>query len=407
MFKRADLLNHRRTVIRNLLVVAGMVSFVALLTYFIARRPSMNDFEIVDALGGNLFPSAILSVATTDASIIRPLGPRTVGKTKTGLAVKLRSRGENTRVRVELASTPFYEKSVSYFTLPVGNTDYYVYPDIIWRYDALRANTQAEPVNVVAHVELNDQDCGLKVRTFSMRSVNECLLGYNLEKKKGEKPRYVNTRLFFAAYVNEENPLIDIILREALNTKIVRRFDGYQVHTTDAVDKQVYAIWYALQKRNFRYSSVSYTSLSTDGVYAQRVRTFEDALNSSQINCVDGSALFASLLRAINITPVLVRTPGHMFVGYYNDESRKELTFLETTMIGDVDLDSFFPDEKPVSSEAVKTPAERSRLAFERSKQYASKAFKRAEKQIRSNKQGYMFLEINKSVRRQVQPIGK
>ena len=41
------------------------------------------------------------------------------------------------------------------------------------------------------------------------------------------------------------------------------------------------------------------------------------ALESSQINCVDGSVLFASLLRSINIEPILVRTPGHMFVGYY------------------------------------------------------------------------------------------
>ena len=78
-----------------------------------------------------------------------------------------------------------------------------------------------------------------------------------------------------------------------------------------------------LQKRKFRYSSVSYSSLSSNVVYAQRVRTFEDALNSSQINCVDGSVLFASLLRAINITPVLVQTPGHMFVGYYTDTARK------------------------------------------------------------------------------------
>ena len=31
------------------------------------------DFEIVDALGGNIFPSAILSVATTDVELIQPV----------------------------------------------------------------------------------------------------------------------------------------------------------------------------------------------------------------------------------------------------------------------------------------------------------------------------------------------
>ena len=47
---------------------------------------------------------------------------------------------------------------------------------------------------------------------------------------------------FFAAYVNEENPMIDQLLREALNTRIVNRFLGYQSKAKGAVDKQVYAL---------------------------------------------------------------------------------------------------------------------------------------------------------------------
>ena len=75
-------------------------------------------------------------------------------------------------------------------------------------------------------------------------------------------------------------------------------------------------------------------SLSSNVVYTQRVRTLDDALESSQINCVDGSVLLASLMKAININPILVRIPGHMFVGYYTDKSHKNMNFLETTMIG-------------------------------------------------------------------------
>ncbi|MBL6467359.1 MAG: hypothetical protein JNG43_04565, partial [Prevotellamassilia sp.] len=244
-----------------------------------------------------------------------------------------------------------------------------------------------------------------KVRTFSVRSINECLLGFNKQLPDG-RTRYVSTRLFYAAYVNEENPLIDKVLREALNTRIVRRFLGYQ-STPEMVDKQVYALWYVLQKRNFKYSSVSYSSLSSNVVYAQRVRTFEDALNSSQINCVDGSVLFASLLRAINITPVLVQMPGHMFVGYYTDSAKKNLTFLETTMIGDVDLDDYFPDEKLDSTRTTKSQGEMSRLTFEKSKEYALREYMRVKDKVQANKPNYLFVEINKNVRRNVQSIGK
>lgn len=386
-------------------VVLSLTMLVGGMTYVVMKRPFADDYELVDQLGGNLFPSAILSVATTNTQVIPPMSGEYVGNPKSCVAIKLKSGRANTVVRIELAETPFYARSVSTFVLPKEHTEYIIYPDILWRYNALRNNEQAEPVSVVANVEVDGKDLGQKVRTFSVRSINECLLGFNKQLPDG-RTRYVSTRLFYAAYVNEENPLIDKVLREALNTRIVRRFLGYQ-STPEMVDKQVYALWYVLQKRNFKYSSVSYSSLSSNVVYAQRVRTFEDALNSSQINCVDGSVLFASLLRAINITPVLVQMPGHMFVGYYTDSAKKNLTFLETTMIGDVDLDDYFPDEKLDSTRTTKSQGEMSRLTFEKSKEYALREYMRVKDKVQANKPNYLFVEINKNVRRNVQSIGK
>ena len=395
----------RKLMWRITAVVLSLTMLVGGITYVVMKRPFADDYELVDQLGGNLFPSAILSVATTNTQVIPPMSGAYVGNPKSCVAIKLKSGHANTMVRIELAETPFYARSVSTFVLPKERTEYIIYPDILWRYNALRNNEQAEPISVVANVEVDGKDLGQKVRTFSVRSINECLLGFNKQLPDG-RTRYVSTRLFYAAYVNEENPLIDKVLREALNTRIVRRFLGYQ-STPEMVDKQVYALWYVLQKRNFKYSSVSYSSLSSNVVYAQRVRTFEDALNSSQINCVDGSVLFASLLRAINITPVLVQMPGHMFVGYYTDSAKKNLTFLETTMIGDVDLDDYFPDEKLDSTRTTKSQGEMSRLTFEKSKEYALREYMRVKDKVQANKPNYLFVEINKNVRRNVQSIGK
>lgn len=398
-------IQRRKLLWRITAVVLSLTMLVGGITYVVMKRPFADDYELVDQLGGNLFPSAILSVATTNTQVIPPMSGEYVGNPKSCVAIKLKSGHANTVVRIELAETPFYARSVSTFVLPKERTEYIIYPDILWRYNALRDNEQAEPISVVANVEVDGKDLGQKVRTFSVRSINECLLGFNKQLPDG-RTRYVSTRLFYAAYVNEENPLIDKVLREALNTRIVRRFLGYQ-STPEMVDKQVYALWYVLQKRNFKYSSVSYSSLSSNVVYAQRVRTFEDALNSSQINCVDGSVLFASLLRAINITPVLVQMPGHMFVGYYTDSAKKNLTFLETTMIGDVDLDDYFPDEKLDSTRTTKSQGAMSRLTFEKSKEYALREYMRVKDKVQANKPNYLFVEINKNVRRNVQSIGK
>lgn len=383
-------------------IIAAVAILVGIASFWLNSAPFRSGFEITDELGGNIFPSSILSVATTDAQIIVPVDSMYVGNPKSCIAVRVRSGQAYSRVRVEVAETPFFFRSVSEFVLAKPRTDYVIYPDIIWNYEALRNNNQAEPISVAVTVEMNRKELGQRVRTFSVRSVNECLLGYVTNGTK-----FHDTGIFFAAYVNEEHPMIDQLLREALNTRIVNRFLGYQGGNAGVVDKQVYALWNVLQKRNFKYSSVSNTSLSSNVVFSQRVRTLDDALESSQINCVDGSVLLASLLRAINIEPILVRTPGHMFVGYYTDANHKEMNFLETTMIGDVDLDDFFPDEQLDSTMVGKSQNQMSRITFDKSKEYANKKYRQYEEGIHSGKLNYMFLEISKEVRRRIQPIGK
>ena len=369
-------INHR---IR--LYAGAALAFAAVITVvYYCRQPASPEFTITDQLDGNIFPSAILSLATTDEQVIKPVDSLYVGNPKSCIAVHLKSGRPNSVVRIELEGTPFYARSVSEFVLPEARTEYTVYPDIQWNYEALRHNVQAEPVSVVATVEMNGVALGQRMRTYSVRSVNECLLGYNAVYPDGK--------------------------RKFVSTRIVRRFLGYQSGTPASVDKQVYALWHVLQKRNFKYSSISNSSLSSNVVYSQRVRTFDDAFSTSQINCVDGSVLFASLLRAVNITPVLVQMPGHMFVGYYRDKEHKDLTFLETTMIGDVYLDDYFPEERLDSTMRGRTQSEMSKLTFEKSKEYANREYRKYEKDIRANKQGFMFVEISKAVRAKIQPIG-
>ena len=382
-------------------VLAGII-VLASVGYDYRYEPFRSDFEITDELGGNIFPVTILSTATTDAELILPSDTDYIGDPKSCIGIRIKNTHANSKLRIEVEETPFFSRSVSEFILPEARKEYLVFPDIVWKFETLREHTQPVPLTVSVSVRLNNHELGSNVRTFSVRSVNECLLGYVDSRMK-----FHDTGKFFAAYVNEDNPNIDVILREALDTRIVNRFWGYQSKSSDVVDKQVYALWYVLQKRGFKYSSISNTSLSSNVVFSQRVRTFDDALASAQINCVDGSVLFASLLKAININPILVRTPKHMFVGYYTDRMHQHIHFLETSMIGDVNLDDFFPEEKLDSTMAGKSQESMSRLVFEKSKEYATRIYQENEPLIHSGKVNYMFLEIDKVTRAQIQPIGK
>ena len=286
--------------------------------------------------------------------------------------MKVRSAKAYSRVRIEVAETPFFPRSVSEFVLARPRTEYTIYPDIIWNYEALKNNNQAEPISVAVTVEMNRKKLGQRVRTFSVRSINECLLGYVTGGT-----RFHDTGIFFAAYVNEENPMMNHLLREALNTRIVNRFPRLSrvVLRLSIIRFMPCGMFY----RNVisGYSSVSNTSLSAMwfslNVFVHSMMPW----SHRKISVWIGSVLFASLLRAIKYRADIGTYTRHMFVGYYTDANHKDMKFLETTMIGDVDLDDFFPDEQLDSTMVGKTQNQMSRITFDKSKEYASRKYKR------------------------------
>lgn len=90
-----------------------------------------------------------------------------------------------------------------------------------------------------------------------------------------------------------------------------------------------------------KYSSIVTPTGHSDKVFSQYVRFFNDAIATSQANCIDGTVLIASILRRIGINPKIVLVPGHAFLAFDLDESRTKLAFLETTMMGKTDLRIF------------------------------------------------------------------
>lgn len=61
---------------RRLPVIVGTLLLVIIGSVWLNTAPFRSGFDIADELGGNIFPSSILSVATTDAQVIVPSTPR-------------------------------------------------------------------------------------------------------------------------------------------------------------------------------------------------------------------------------------------------------------------------------------------------------------------------------------------
>lgn len=200
-------------------------------------------------------------------------------------------------------------------------------PRISWNYRSLTKQFSNVPVNI--YFRLTDPNSGGKVeklQTINLRSINDCIFRNNNE----------TLDYMFASYVNEDFPEIDPILREMLNTKMISSIVGYQSGTQQVI-MQIAALWRVLNSKGFQYSSITDNSGmgSREGIYSQSVRTIEQSLKTQQANCVDGSVLFASILKKIGIMPALIIVPGHCFLGFYTNMNKQEMMFLETTMLSD------------------------------------------------------------------------
>ncbi len=204
-------------------------------------------------------------------------------------------------------------------------------PELIFDFKALTQTSQTQPINLTFEVSRNGGAPLTTTQVWQVRQIRDCPIGMKIQTvtNRGDiKEEVMNTAFFFSAYVNENHPMVDQLITEAINTGKVNAFTGYQ-RDRNTVLRQMEAIWSALENRGIRYSSITATTGSDSHV--QHVRLIEDTLRVSQANCVDGSILFASIARKIGLDPVLVIVPGHCYVAI---DAGNDLIAVEMTMLG-------------------------------------------------------------------------
>lgn len=278
------------------------------------------SWEPVTKFDNQLFPSFIIGWASYKGVKDEDMG--------SSLGFTINTNLNNVVLKWEIESA-----DKSYFTIDSGyincdnvrNTKQFM-PRIAWNYRALAKHETSAPLNV--YFRLIDPNSGTKVEKLvnvNLRSINDCLTYFN-----GKSYQFL-----FTAFVNEDHPAIDRILKQMLDTKMIDAVLGYQWGPA-YVDLQVAALWRVLHERGFQYSSITDNSgyNESKGLFSQTVRTFDNSLKTNQANCVDGTVVFASVLKRMGLRPVLITVPGHCFLGYYADDTTTtNMRFLETTIL--------------------------------------------------------------------------
>lgn len=290
---------------------------------------------------GAIYPSLILATATIkdDGTPDDPTDATHYGDPMATLGVLLRNVRKDDKITVEVTADAVIKPSKVSFTAKASEVLVTAAPKVKFDFEALAKVTQSRPINVTFKVTRNGQALDDIDEVFTLRQVNDCpfVVVSPTPKKNGKMPLEEHNLMFmFAAYANENHPQIDQILKEAKATGLCQQFLGYQGSDKEVV-QQINAIWVALQRRGITYSSITDTTPSR-GVHVQHVRFLDESINMTQANCVDGSVLFASVLRKIGIRTALVLVPQHCYVAFYPKEATEpgDLPIgIETTMLGD------------------------------------------------------------------------
>jgi hypothetical protein len=399
----------------SLLLLAGIVLF------FTPRgRAADAEWTPEANMDHQVFPSLLLATAS-----VRPIDaddeeaeepdPHLLGERFGLLGVSIHSPAAHTKVKVTLKENNLMGTATWTGELPTADEDYFIAPKVDYKFDQLRKVTQQVPLNVDFVVEVDGKPTGDKVETLQVRSLNDCPFGVSNDEETINDENFIagaaSLGWMFAAYANENHPMLDGVLKEALGTKIVNAFLHYQADDDAEVLKQVYAIWTALQKRGIQYSSTTTTPGGSDVVYSQYVRFVDQSIKNSQANCADGSVMFASILRKISINPFLVTIPGHMYVGFYTKADKSDFVGLETTVIGAPN-----PSDEPSDSEPAALTALRDKLdessrdtrawkSFARAIQIATADLAKNQEKFDAGDPGYQLIDLDEARSEGIMPI--
>lgn len=273
------------------------------------------DFE------NHVFPSFIIAWASYEGDKEKDMG------SSLGFQIQGTMPGTVFKWEIECTDKKYFNIDSGFIRYQYANSTLNFKPKIGWDFRYLTKHQTSAPVGI--YFRLIDPLTGKKSErlvNINLRSINDCMYYYD----------QASYRYLYTAYINEDHPEIDNILKEALDTKMTDAFSGYQ-EGRRKVDLQIAAIWRVLHDRGFKYSSITNNSgKGSNNVYAQTVRTFDNAIKTNQANCVDGTVVMASILKRIGISTFMVLVPGHCFLGYYvddptNPQSSKEINYVETT----------------------------------------------------------------------------
>ncbi len=155
-------------------------------------------------------------------------------------------------------------------------------------------------------------------------------------------PGYYSGAMFLATMVTPNDPALDELLRVAADYAPGGQMVWGYSDAEDS-DSRAWNTMKAIYDAVSDHYDVTYVATGLpfvprdeqeEGFWLQRLKLPYEVLDSHSGMCAELSLLFASAFEKMYLRPILIRVPGHMYVGVPISEESKSYYFLESTMVG-------------------------------------------------------------------------
>lgn len=346
---------------------------------------------------GTFFPSFAISAAGLDSHGVRDT-PTLYGYQSGSFGVRVLEAPAGARLRVQVEMPELGVSGELETQAGSDGKSKLLVPRLSWNQAKLAQISQPLSTDVIFRLFVDGVAAGEERRPVRVRATTDAPL-----RACRAPTQCSDYSPYLAAFVNENHPGIDGILRAALDIPAmpVKAWTGTQGSPEDVI-RQVWAIWYLFQRSKVTYSSITTVSDTRADLLSQTVRPLSLAMRTSQANCIDGTVVFASVLRKIGIEPIIVLVPGHAFLGFYTDANRTQKVFLETTMLNDAN--NPFHQRGPTGlgtslakSLGMDTHIGQSQQSFKAALAEGQRKFEMAVRGFEAKQPGYMFIPVVKA----------
>ncbi len=229
-------------------------------------------------------------------------------------------------IKVEAEVPSYSERYVKTFNLDGGNEiDLSITPPL------KKVDVKEVVESSLRYVVFKD-DVPAEEQTYGIKiySPLDFMLGIEAEG------RLIDFYPLLAAWVTPHAPEVEDIIKSASSIKKELSGDGSMGVNADdeEVMLQLKAIYSAIQNLGIEYIN---TPVSFGPGAAQRIRYLGDVLRSGGGNCIELTIMFASIMEAIELSPLIVLVPGHAFLGVRMPSGNS--VFIESTVVSGHDFE--------------------------------------------------------------------